>query len=52
LDQVNPFLEGMVDYLNTSHKDLMDTLRKNKAFDDALNKGFIDAISDYKSSRQ
>ena len=42
----------MVDYLNTSHKDLMDALRTNKAFDDALTKGFIDAIKDYKSSRQ
>jgi F-type H+/Na+-transporting ATPase subunit alpha len=52
LEQVNPFLEGMVDYLNTSHKDLMDALRTNKAFDDALTKGFIDAIKDYKSSRQ
>ena len=45
-------IDGMVDYLNTSHKDLMDALRTNKAFDDALTKGFIDAIKDYKSSRQ
>jgi F-type H+/Na+-transporting ATPase subunit alpha len=49
LADVNPFLEGMVTYLNDSHKDLMEQLRKAKAFDDTLSAAFIAAIKDYKA---
>jgi F-type H+-transporting ATPase subunit alpha len=52
LEGVNPFLEDLVAYLNDSHKDLMDALRTKKAFDDALTKGFLDAITDFKASRK
>jgi F-type H+-transporting ATPase subunit alpha len=52
LEGVNPFLEDMVSYLNDSHKDLMDDLRKKKAFDDALTKSFVDAIKDFKAARK
>jgi len=52
LEGVNPFLEDMVSYLNDSHKNLMDDLRKKKAFDDSLSKGFTDAIKDFKAARK
>lgn len=49
LNEVNPFLEGMVASLEDSHKDLMDQLRKEKAFSDSLSALFIAAMKDYKS---
>jgi F-type H+-transporting ATPase subunit alpha len=52
LEEVNPFLEAMVENLETSHKDLMDQLREKKAFDDALTKSFLAAIADFKSMRK
>jgi F-type H+-transporting ATPase subunit alpha len=52
LEEVNPFLEEMYSSLEVSHKDLVDTLKKNKAFDDALTKSFKDAIAEFKKSRE
>lgn len=49
LIDVNPFLEGMVTYLEDSHKDLMEQLRNLKAFNDTLSAAFIAAIKDYKA---
>jgi F-type H+-transporting ATPase subunit alpha len=49
LSEVNPFLEGMVSYLEDSHKELMDQLKKDKAFSDSLSASFVNAMKDYKA---
>lgn len=52
LEDVNPFLEGMCDYIKDNHKELIDELKSKKIFSPELEASFKKAIEDYKLSRQ
>jgi len=52
LDKVNPFLEDMYQYISDNHKEIIDSLTKNKVFDDALTESLKNAITDFKKMRQ
>ncbi|MCI1245139.1 MAG: F0F1 ATP synthase subunit alpha [Bacilli bacterium] len=52
LEQVGPFLEGLVSYLKDSDRDLVEKLKKDKQFDDDMSKKLDEAIATYKEIRK
>lgn len=52
LEQVSSFLEGLFEYVNTNHKEIVEKLAMKKAFDEEITTALDKAILDYKGMRQ
>ena len=52
LEQVSSFLEGLFEYVNSNHKEIVEKLVERKAFDEEITTALDKAILDYKGMRQ
>lgn len=52
LEQVSSFLEGLFEYVNSNHKEIVEKLAEKKAFDEEITTALDKAILDYKGMRQ
>jgi F-type H+-transporting ATPase subunit alpha len=52
LEEINPFLSELYQYVNDSHQEIIDQLTKQQAFDDDLTARLNAAVSDFKKTRQ
>ena len=50
LPEVNPFLSEMYQYIEDSHKEIIDELTEKKAFNDELTNKLAEAIKEYKKT--
>ena len=48
---VAPYLSGLTSFMESNHKEIIDTLMEKKAFDDALTASLKEAIEEYAKSR-
>ena len=48
---VAPYLSGLTSFMESNHKEIIDTLMEKKAFDDALAASLKEAIEEYAKSR-